>query len=154
MNKNSTIVKTIFAFAVFTAVVVFLNYVVGMPTTKRMNFMLMTYGVGATVALLAAMIFPRLHVLSRIVQIGCLASFVLGVIALGLTIVCFVGKFNFPFVSTQWYGLLMVLAVISTVLYQPVVDSNAECWAEFQDSQNRKPKVSRAESPSSTQQTT
>lgn len=120
--------KMILTFAAFSAVVVFLNYVVGMPTTKRMNFVLMSYGVGSATILALAAVFPsRLtSALCRLVQIGWGLAIVLGGLAMVVIIVVGLGQFNLPFLSLQWYSLFMALGILGASVFMFVNDSYFE----------------------------
>lgn len=134
--------KMILVFAAFSAFVVFLNYVVGMPTTKRMNFVLMSYGVGSATILALAAVFPSrfTSALCRLVQIGWGLAVVLGGLAMITIIVVGLGQFNLPFLSLQWYSLFMALGTLGACVFTFVNDSYFEVVEEY-ESIASKPKV-------------
>lgn len=134
--------KMILTFAAFSAVVVFLNYVVGMPTTKRMNFVLMSYGVGSATILALAAVFPsRLtSALCRLVQIGWGVAIVLGGLAMIIIIVVGLGQFSLPFLSLQWYSLFMLMGILGASVFTYINDSYFEV-VEACESAASNPKV-------------
>lgn len=134
--------KMILVFAAFSAFVVFLNYVVGMPTTKRMNFVLMSYGVGSATILALAAVFPSrfTSALCRLVQIGWGLAVVLGGLAMITIIVVGLGQFNLPFLSLQWYSLFMALGTLGACVFTFVNDSYFEVVEEY-ESIASKPKI-------------
>ena len=148
MYRNSLVMKMILTFAAFSAVVVFLNYVVGMPTTKRMNFVLMSYGVGSATILALAAVFPsRLtSALCRLVQIGWGIAVLVGGLSMITIIVVGLGQFNLPFLSLQWYSLFMALGILGASVFTLVNDSYFEVVESCENTAG-KPKV--ASSPAS-----
>ncbi|HMR55307.1 MAG TPA: hypothetical protein PKD34_01795 [Candidatus Doudnabacteria bacterium] len=140
MNRNSIIARTLLFFAVYTGVVVILMYVVGIPTTRRMNFVLLSAGVGTMLALLIAGMFPRFAWLCRAVWMAWAVLALIGAIALAVIVVCFIGKLTLPLLSAQWYGISLLLATIGGAMAKDL----SRCYWESYDSQAIAPEPAEA----------
>ncbi len=134
MKEYPSTIKTAAFFAVFTVVVFVLYRVVGIPTTARMNFALMAYGLGSTAALLVAMVFPVLRALVITTIVGWGIAIAAGVMAFFVTIVCGIGQLAFPLVSFQWYALAMAMGFIGACVIKCLVnDCNEEIYYSYLD---------------------
>ena len=136
MERNSIIARTLLFFAVYTAVVVVLMYIVGVPTTRRMNFVLLSTGIGTILALLISGMFPRFAWLCRVAQIAWIIIAGVALVSFIVTIVCFIGKIPLPLVSQQWYGISMALGFISSLQIRAVGQSYWKCY-KLQNSSNQ-----------------
>lgn len=128
MFKNSTVLNTVLTFLFFTGLVLVLIYVVGMPTTNRMNFFMLGSLVGSALGLLLGAMFPtRLAKLCRLVHLAWIVIILLAIIALGATVICFVAKKNLPVLSEQWYGVLMAMGALGVSKFKAIAHSYWEC---------------------------
>ena len=130
MNRNSILAKTLLFFAVYTAVVLVLMYVVGMPTTKRMNFVLLSTGVATILGLVIAGMFPQFAWLCRAAHVCWLLIAAVALVALVVTIVCFIAKWSLPLFSQQWYGIFMALGFVAAFTGKELAGSYWECTSK------------------------
>lgn len=122
-------------FVTVASVMLVMIYVVNMPTTRRMDFILLATTIGTAFIVALTAIFKGLYRLLRLAQWSWVIMGVIGAIAI-LTIVGYsLWRVPTPFISQQWYALFILLGMIGLpgviLLGQAYMEIAEEQQSEF-----------------------
>ncbi len=138
MNRRTNTENTILFFIVSALMVVGLMYVVRMPTSKPMNFMLLTLTVGSAISVMLAYKYPTLAEFIKWTRYLWLTLMMTGIILTIVNMLCLVGKFGFPFGLEQWTGLIQALALVGWVVAPWLEQAYDEATIDYWEAQKAK----------------
>lgn len=117
----------------FALVLIGLIYGLGMPTTRRMDAIMLGSFAISSVVLVFTYVFPRAYWLTIIVAIYWLLTAIAALAAVFITIWALMWKQPFPFIGQQWYGVAMAMGIIGAFLSVFSYASYVDAWMWVQN---------------------